>query len=577
MPDQLGRLRLSRSQRGALGLMGVMTLLLAILFAALAIDTGRLMMQQRHLQTVADMAALDASARSGYCGPSDAGAVTARAHASAERNRHPVSGANTLSVALGRVHSDGTGVRQFTATSADASSAVQVVAGRSMTASLFAGGILGHQVELYATAVAERRGRAGFSAGSITASVSSEQSSLLNALLGGVLGSSLSLDAVAYEGLVATDLSLGELVDASAGIGSVSDLLDADLSLSQLVQIYADAVSASDAADVRAIAAMQTLLAANVASLPVIAFGDILSVTAPDVDQAASADVNLLDLLTTTALVANGDNAITLPLAVSLPGDTLNLVTELTVVEPPQLAIGLPGKNEQGDWHTEIKTAQIDLLTRVETNVNLLVGVASVSMALRVQVAQGTAWLETIECRTMGSPESRVTIGVQPGIAAVALTDPDDPAAAPDAIAVSLLGIPVANVPVSLDLPLENPGASELEYTVGPENPLPQLQTASSSLGDSLANGLGGLDSELQLGPVEVLSLSLAETLLLGPLLDVLLGDLVGTLMAELLSPLLSQLSAAIIDPLLDLLGIQLGAMDVKLVSLNIGSPELKR
>ena len=74
---------------------------------------------------------------------------------------------------------------------------------------------------------------------------------------------------------------------------------------------------------------------------------------------------------------------------------------------------------------------------------------------------------------------------------------------------------------------------------------------------------------------VAPLSLTLAQKLLLGPLLDALLGDLVGTLLEQLLSPLLTQLGDMILDPLLRLLGLEVGALDVQLFTLDIQSPAL--
>ena len=48
-------------QRGAIGLFGILTLLTGLLFTALAVDAGRLWMERRQLQSIADMAALEAA------------------------------------------------------------------------------------------------------------------------------------------------------------------------------------------------------------------------------------------------------------------------------------------------------------------------------------------------------------------------------------------------------------------------------------------------------------------------------------------------------------------------------------
>ncbi|MDO9422614.1 MAG: pilus assembly protein TadG-related protein [Methylobacter sp.] len=552
-------------QRGALGILGALTLLLSVLFTALAVDTGRLMLEQRRLQSVADMAALDASSQSGSCGDGTLATAQAAAEASAARNNHPVDGTRTLNAALGNTSAGTDGVRRFASGDPATAMSVEVVAGNTVSASLFAGGLLGGEAILQASAVAERQALAGFSAGSGLVSLNSEDSALLNSLLGGILGSAVNLSLVSYQGIAATNVTLLNLVEAAAGVGTVQELLAADLSVGELLEIYANAVNASGVANADATAAMQTLINANVSTLSA-AFGDVLAVTTPNVEEAASASVNLFDLITTTALVANGENALTLPLAVNLPGGLLDVNTILKVIEPPQIAIGPPGKDENGKWRTQMRTAQVELDTRIQSNVNLIVAQAVVNLALKVEVAQGSAWLKSIQCRNRQNPTSIVTIGAQPGIASIALTRAIPPNTPPAAIRVKLLDIPVADVEVGLNLPLEPPGETDLVYEVNTNDAdaLPMVQRASSGVGGSLDNGLSGLADSLQL-KVTPLSLTLAERLLLGPLLNALLDDLDGILREQLLSPLLIQLSTTILDPLLRLLGIEVGYLDVQL------------
>jgi len=288
-------------------------------------------------------------------------------------------------------------------------------------------------------------------------------------------------------------------------------------------------------------------------------------VTAPDVEAAAAASVNLLDLITTTALIANGENALTLPLAVNLPSGLLNVSTTLNVIESPQIAIGPPGRNENGDWRTQVRTAQVRLDTRVQSNIDLGVAQVDVDLALLVQVAQGSAWLKSIQCRNQQNPSSIVTIAAQPGIAALTLTQASDTNASAAAIRVRLLGLTIANVVVGLDVPLGNPGETDLEYAVNANevDALPMVQRASSSVGGSLGSGLSGLADSLQL-----------DVTLVGlPLLGV--GAIVGSLLGDLLEPLLTQLVTSVLDPLLRLLGIGVGSLDIQLFTLHIGRPDL--
>ncbi len=557
-------------QRGALGLLGILTLLLAILFTAVAVDSGRLMMEQRRLQTVADMAALDAAAQAGSCGSGDLDAIEALALASAARNNHA---GQPLTVRVGQVSTGGGGVRDFTETAIESATAVSVLASKTVPSSLFAGGTFGADTTLQAAAVAERDALAGFSVGSMLLSVSDSEAALINNLLGGVLGSPVGLDVLSYEGIAATQLSLGELVDASGSVGNVDELLNADFSMAELLNLYADAVSASDAADVAVANGMDTLIAANVSDLTAN-FGDIVAVTSENPEDAANADVNLMDLITTSALVANGSEAINLPLAVNLPGDLLNLNSSLAVTQAPQIAIGPPGRDEDGNWRTQVRTAQVELDTDIQSTVDLnvagLTGAeANLDLRLEVEVAQGRGWLRSIQCGNINNNQSLVTIGAQPGVAQLNLTQATDSTAGAAAIDVTAIvlfvRVPVADIELGLNASLQNPTATDLVYQVNPldDSDLPQTQTASTAPGQAISNLPDNLQTDVTLlGAVSL------------PLLDTLIED---ALLDQILTPLISELGMATIDPLLSTLGIEIGAMDVKLISVEISRPEMQR
>ena len=111
---------------------------------------------------------------------------------------------------------------------------------------------------------------------------------------------------LSYEGIAATQLTLGELVDASASVGTVDELLSSSFTMGELLNLYADAVSASDVADVGVASGLDTLIAANVSDLTAN-FGDVLAVTSENPNDATNAEVNLFDLIMTSAFVANGE------------------------------------------------------------------------------------------------------------------------------------------------------------------------------------------------------------------------------------------------------------------------------
>ena len=167
----------------------------------------------------------------------------------------------------------------------------------------FAGGSGG----VVRTAVARSQSSACFKLGSWALMLNSQNSPLLNALV----GDALNVSAISYTGLANADVSLLGLA-AELGAGTTDELLALDnLSLNQLYLASAHALQkqGGDTADVTLLNQLASL---NLGALPHVRFGDLIALTAGD-DAALSTSVNLLDLVATSALVANGTNALTRP------------------------------------------------------------------------------------------------------------------------------------------------------------------------------------------------------------------------------------------------------------------------
>ena len=125
-------------QRGAIGLMAAGTLALALGFTLLVIDTGRLYLEKRSLQRVADMAALEAATRGGDC--SSGSTANTYATASAQRNGFAIpSTGRALAVACGTLTLDADNLRVFGADPSK-SEAIRVIASHVVQQSI-AGGI----------------------------------------------------------------------------------------------------------------------------------------------------------------------------------------------------------------------------------------------------------------------------------------------------------------------------------------------------------------------------------------------------------------------------------------------------
>lgn len=565
-------------QRGAIGVMAAVTLLLALICLALVIDTGRLYFEQRKLQRVADMAALEAATQGGMCGAANAD-LGGLALSSAAKNGFVPGAGDSLSATLGTVEFDdrygGADSGRTFSTGGEMADAVQVQVTHSVPSSLVlnVAAVFSNvpaQTELTATAVARRTAMAGLSAGTELADLDSSQSILLNNLLNALLGSNLSLNAAGYKGLANANLSLLALADnlRAAGVnvqaGSVESLLGTQASLAQLLGATVDAINPSQALGLDTSLLRNQLITGGINKASVT-LGSILTVVAPDSvrDQALQGQVNALDLITALAMVANKQHAVTLGTDINL-GGLLGATVKLWIVEPPQIAFGYPGKNSNGQWRTQVHTAALRMSVEATAGIP---GVLDVDLGLAVDVAQGTAALDTIECGGVGKAVD-VTVNALPGIAQLQLGKYADPKSG----AVSPISVKVLSGLVKLDVSAASVvgGASgtTLKYKVSQPSDLPsEDKSAKSSLGSSLDNALATLASSIKVTP----SILGADPL---GLIGATLGGLVSSLLT-VLKPAIAALGHVVLDPLLRLLGVSLGVIDVRLIDLQTGGAEL--
>ncbi|KSW26475.1 MULTISPECIES: pilus assembly protein TadG-related protein [Pseudomonas] len=577
-----------KRQRGAIGVLAAVTLLLVLICMALVVDTGRLYLEQRKLQRVADMAALESATQSGMCATQANADVQALAITSARRNGFPDDG--RLVASLGDVVFDGSGQRRvFRAANSSWNDSVQVVASRTVPSSLVlnVASVFGAgtptSVTLQAQAVARRQAMAALSAGSGLLRLDSSNSPLLNALLGGLLGTRLNLDLVTYQGIAGANVSLlalGQGLQAAKvnlNLGSVDSLLQTDISVLQLVTAMANAADASQVVGINT-GLLRTALAKVEVPSARLTLGQIISVIAPDAarNSALGANVNLGDLLMATAMLANKGHALELPnLSIGIAGAKATVTLE--VIEPPQIAIGYPGKDDSGQWRTVAKTAQVRLGATVDADL-LNLGLVQAHIGLGVRVAQGSAALDSIQCGSVGHYGS-VTVQATPGIASIDKLELKAHALSNllnvETDVATIAGVQIAASPI------------QLTYDIADADDLPStVQRASTPLGQSLASALGELGKSLKLKITLGKDSSCRGLLscLLGSVWDSLNKVLAGItdtleglvqLLTGALSSLLGALGQALLDPLLQLLGIQTGTLDVRIIDLRTPGAQL--
>lgn len=434
-------------------------------------------------------------------------------------------------------------------------------------------------------AVAANNPIASFSIGTGLASLDGGVvNKLLNALLG--TGNSINLDIVSYKGLANTQIRLLDLIAASPGVGTVDQLLKTEVTVRELTLLMLKVI---DPSNTLAVDVLNSIISASVSSVRV-KIGDLLNVTTPSPEAAASANINAFDLLMVAAQVSNGTNFINLGTALDL-GPILKIESKLKIVEPPSIAIGEAGKDINQHWKTQAHSASVRLFldaSIVDTSkipvINGILNIQALHLPLYIEAAPGDAWLSNIQCNNPRK-NSVVSIGVQPGLANVCIADNlasqmgntsapascNAPATVSRISILDILGSPIgidvkATVPLSMMTP-PSPNAPTLQFdgVIGNDDDI--QRTNSNAVGSVLSNTVRTLTRNLELKAcVRILfDICLNASAVAG---------LLNTLNNLILTPVLGLLDS-IVEPLLTLLGAQLGYSDVHHQSLTCGEAKL--
>lgn len=561
---------LRRRLRGAVSVMTATFVATVGLAVLVSIDIGNLFYQQRALQRSADLAAMAAVQRLD---------VPTAAQQAVVQNGLTVDGSNvTLAVVPGVWDaSAGTAPTYFTAQAAvdGNTNAAQVTITQNVPYFFMVG-----RRQLTATAIAKNTSIVAFSLGSGLASVNN---GLLNQLLGYLLHTNLNIDAVSYQGLATTNIRLADLAVA-LGAGSMQQLLSLSPSLGNLFNAVISVASQSGLAGVTVggAGASNALSFGNDLNVP-INIGDggasspgLLQVLAlAGNEQAAlNATVNVLDLLTTAAQIANSQSAVNVaPVTLNLVG--LGAVTlSLKIIEPPAIAVGPPGQflsgPNAGQWRTQARTAQVRL--GLDINVNAA-GLLAVDLPIALQVAGATGHAKSTSCSIPRS-NSTATISVQPQpvsacIASGAATAVNSalncgsmaPAQLISMPVLGFLGNQMVNVKANIS-PTANTGWTDVTIAANQIGLNPQQDTSGKTPPRVTTGSVFGsiLNSNLSQLQITVAGLDLSP--ILAPVLAITLVPV-------------GQILDAVLSPLLGVLGIQLGYADIKLLSLDCDAVEL--
>jgi uncharacterized membrane protein len=481
---------------------------------------------------------------------------------------------------------------------------------------------------LFASATAQQAPMGTFTVGSGLLSLNG---GVLNGLLGGLLcapgdvacqNSIVSLSVLdSMQGLLNTSVSLGQLATAlGVSVADLSNPVTLAATTPVLPNVLGGLVSAlGSTADGAVIATLQGL--ANAASSPnTVPLGQLLGVI--DGLGGDTPVINLFDLLIALgqASVADpsGVKTIGLPINLNVPG-VAAVSTFIAVLESPRLGAGRAGE-------ARAETAQIRILIRIAAgsvlngllsginaivngvlgllglvgvNISTSIAPPPLNLGVDVTVAGAAATLDRLRCPTIGRADPIAELSVQTATATVAVGTFSGAATAAPPLNTGTTSFPVATVNASAPLL----GSARITVGLGltgvgvgntqliPLDPVtdftplanqtprqPTVFRADGVPPDApVANNpqTVGSPTTVQLN----LALSTTQTVnagLLGSLVNLISGILNGVVSAlQPLLALVNGLTTALVDPLLALLGIQLGTGTVTMQAAQIGQPVL--
>ncbi|QLG93754.1 hypothetical protein HZF02_18160 [Pseudomonas yamanorum] len=400
-------------QRGVIGLMGALTLGLALLLLLVVVDSGRLYLEKRKLQRVVDTAALEAVSRGGTCAaPANNAVVFARE--SAARNNFTLDDNRTLAIACGTLVTGASFLRTFNADPLKAD-AIQVIAKHRVTTSI-AGGIralfttgradLTTQLTAVAVAAVPLPPMATLTVRSTLLTVDSSKSEILNGLIGGLLGGKLKIDALGWQGLINTDINLLSYLDALAielhvSAGNYDKLLNTDATVGQLIQAAIDVLQRGGDG-IKVIINSLEAIKLIAAGTEILHLKDLLNIQAGLDKAALDVNLQLFNLIQGFVQLSNKESAVAAELPVNVLG-LLGVKVQTKVISPPQVsAIGNPElarKDPRGPNQIYVRTAQVRTLVTVDLPI---VGVVN-------DLLDGTIGLLNA---LLGNSDSRISLNI---------------------------------------------------------------------------------------------------------------------------------------------------------------------
>ncbi|MZR62872.1 hypothetical protein [Alcanivorax sp. DP30] len=556
-----------RRQRGALTIITPLLLLVIITLSVMVLDGARLYKLRGEMQAQVNVAAQAGASATQSCGGLAASTFLIRQRALAAAQAQGFSGeADALTVRSGVVERGADNVLAFRPVSFIESNAVLVSYTRNEPISLLLPESVFGTLNITVNAAARKEVVATLSAAGSTATV---DSGIVGGLLGSVLGDPFYvLDPTSLDSLRNTTVRLGDLL-TEVGVADVTALLGLD------GQTLAAALRDIGGISSPVGRTLDDLLGA--AGLETVQVSDVLEVV-EGTQVPASSEFPLYDMLISLVLnVAETQQDalggfLTVPLDVDLDLGAVanvNASVRLNVGEAPRIVIGPARQDADGNWVTRFYAPDIRL--QVLANVQLLslgglLSGANVYLPLAVNVGGAEGEFVSARCAVGGVNQVEIGINLNRSVARLGTgtVDTDTGDIIPENGDLDLLGIlGLQLLTADVFIAGEVPGIQENNVIISDDYPLycSDLGCSEDTYQDT-GDGVGGLDLDLDLRNVALLGLPLD----LSSLLNLLEG---------LLSDVVEALAGALINPLLESLGIGLGGVTVTVTNADQGGSQV--
>jgi uncharacterized membrane protein len=491
--------RFLADRRGNVAIMtaGLMTLIIGC--AALGVDLASIFADRRRTQSANDLAAIVAA--------SNLGNATNAASATVVKNNYPASALTSVQLGTYTANPAATPQSRFVTPAVGTANAARVTL-QTQTPLYFARYLTGaSQFTINTTATATSTALASFAIGSRLLSLNG---GLINAMLGAMLGTNLSLSAMDYQSLLNAKIDALDFLTALATRANITgptydSVLTGNVKLSDFIAAALATQQATNGASTATTALSAISQAVNGQSTTIVPnslidlgpYNDLPIGQKPKV----GVSVSVYDLLNATAQVANGSHQIATSVNLGLPG-IVSASLVATIGERPVgtgwLAVGTQGAS--------VHTAQ----TRILLSVQLLGsgGVSAVNLPLYVEIASGTATLNSVTCGYPNISTSDVKLGVTPGIVdawigSVSMADLNNFTTKPNPPAATLVNLGLISVTGLAHAGMGNTTPTVVDFSYSDIQSQVKKTVTTTNFTSSLTSSLlGNLALTINVGPL---------------------------------------------------------------------------